>query len=91
MLSQKHLHDICLIYSGGYKQCRYLEQDLKTYNWNCAKLQKAKKDDYDKKVDEYFAECKKNGLDPKKNGGHYGDNCKGYPIFKFLAQGIDCP
>ena len=91
MLSQKHLHDICLLYSGSYKQCRYAEQDPKSYGWICIKLQQTKKDQADKNVEEYKADCKKNGVDPKKAGGAMGDNCHGYPVFKHLVQGFDQP
>lgn len=90
MLSQKHLHDICLLYGGGYKQCRYAEEDPSTWKWYCIKLQKEKKKARDKAIDEYMAECKKNGIDPKKGGGTIGDNCKGYVIFRHIEQGYDC-
>ena len=91
MLSQKHLHDVCLLYSGGYKQCRYAEEDPKTWRWQCVKLQKDKKAALDKNVEEVKAECKKNGIDYKKAGCPMGDNCKGYPVFRYIEQGIDCP
>jgi len=91
MLSQKHLHDICLLYSGNYKQCRYAEQDATNYQWYCVKLQPDKKAIYDKRVDEFVAECKRNGTNPKKGGCPMGDNCKGFPIFKHIEQGFDQP
>ena len=90
MLSQKHLHDICLLYSGGHKQCRYAEEDPKNWQWMCVKLQKNKKDDIDKKVEQIKAECKKNGIDYKKAGCAMGDNFQGYPVFKHIEQGYDC-
>ena len=91
MLSQKHLHDICLLYSGGHKQCRYAEEDPQTWRYFCIKLQKDKKAARDKSIDEYLADCKSNGIDPKKGGACMGDNCKGYPVFKHLEQGYDQP
>ena len=91
MLSQKHLHDICLLFSGGYKQCRYAEEDPKTWTWHCAKLQKDRKAVLDQQVEKYREECKKQGVDPKKGGQAMGDNCKGYPVFKNIEQGYNCP
>jgi hypothetical protein len=91
MLSQKHLHDICLLFDGGYKQCRYSEEDSQTWKWYCVKLQKDHKAAIDKNVEEYLHECKKKGIDPKKGTPSLGDNCQGYVVLKYLEQGYDQP
>jgi hypothetical protein len=90
MLSQKQLQDICLMFSGNCRQCRYLREDPMAWQWYCVKHKKSTKEKTDEKIAQFIAECKKNGIDPYSQGEALGDNCKGYPILKHIQQGYDC-
>ncbi len=88
-LSLKQLHDVCLLYSGDYRRCRYLAQDDNdSSKWYCLK-KNAKRQDIDDETQEFLKELKKKGTDPRKQGYPLGDNCTGYPILKHIEQGYD--
>jgi hypothetical protein len=85
-LSLKQLRDVCLLYSGTSKKCRYLAQDdTDSSKWYCLK-QSSKKSEIDDETKEYLKDTK------KKNDSKViplGDNCSGYPILKYKEQGYD--
>jgi len=90
MLSNKQLQDVCLCYSGGSAQCRYLAQDEVDWKkWYCQKLIRSKKDKIDVTVEKYREECRKAGTDPFSQGSPIGDNCSGYPLLRHVEQGYD--
>ncbi len=89
MLSLKQLQDVCMLYSGDYKRCRYLAQDdVDSSKWYCLK-KSAKRQEIDDETVEFLNELKKKQLDAKKQGIPLGDNCNGYPILKHIEQGHD--
>lgn len=88
-LSKKHLQDICLLYTNDSGKCRYLAQD--DMDWTkhyCVKLTQ-KKDKIDEQTNDFISATKKQGKDPYKQNAPLGDNCDGYPIFKFIEVGYD--
>ena len=88
-LSLKQLKDVCMLYSGDHRRCRYLAQDdTDTTKWYCLK-KSSKKYDIDDESQEFLKDLKKKGLDPRKQGIPLGDNCAGYPILKHIDQGYD--
>ena len=88
-LSKNQLHNVCLLYSGNHKRCRYLAQDDNDWNkWYCLK-RTSKKADIDVETEDFIRQTRKKGQDPTKAGIPLGDNCQGYPIFKFIEQGYD--
>jgi hypothetical protein len=88
-LSLKQLQDVCLLYKGGHKRCRYLARDDgDTGKWYCLK-KTAKKSEIDDEANEFVKDQKKKGLDPSKQGYPLGNNCDGYPILKHIEQGFD--
>lgn len=88
MLSQKQLQNICLLGRRDNKSCRYLYQDDVDYRkWYCSKLLRGKKERVDGAVDDFIAECKKQGIDPSSRAVPLGDNCPGFPILKHIIQG----
>jgi hypothetical protein len=89
MLSQKQLQDICLMFVGDHRQCRYLKEDPLAWQWYCTKHKKSVKDQTDASVNQFLQDCKMQGIDPQKQGVALGDNCSGYPIFKNIEQGYD--
>jgi len=90
MLSLKQQENVCLLYTGGIDQCRYLKQDDTEYDkWYCIKKKKAEKDKIDKKINEVLADFKKRGIDPANSSMPLGDNCDGYPVLKHIEQGYD--
>jgi hypothetical protein len=92
MLSQKQLQDICLLFIGDHRQCRYLQEDPQQWQWFCVKHKKSAKDRIDSGLESFYEECAANGIKPNTVPGvAQGDNCKGFPIFKNLMQGYDCP
>jgi hypothetical protein len=89
-LSQKQLEDVCLLYGGNYKTCRYLRPDDSNYgHYQCCKLRPKEKTKIDLKIKEWFRSCKKKGLDPTTQGAPLGDNCAGYPILQIIEVGYD--
>lgn len=91
-LSKKQLQDICLLFDGTYKKCRYLAQD--DVDWSkyyCLKKQPSKKAEIDVETDDFIRETRKKNKDPLKENVPMGDNCAGYPILKFVDQGYDKP
>ena len=90
-LSKKQLTDVCLLWSGNYKRCRYLAQDDTDWSkWYCIKLS-AKKADIDVETEEFVRETRRKGQDPKKTNVPLGTGCAGYPVLKHLEQGYDLP
>ncbi|MCK9458336.1 MAG: hypothetical protein M0R80_01680 [Proteobacteria bacterium] len=89
MLSQKQLQDICLMFVGDHRQCRYLQEDPLAWQWYCIKHKKVAKKRMDETVNEFLENCKITGIDPHVQGVALGDNCPGYPIFKNIEQGYD--
>ena len=88
-LSLKQLQDVCLLYDQE-GQCRYLRQDVQTYDkWYCVKQKKIEKAKVDNKVDEMMLDCAQKGIDPSDTGVPFNDNCDGYPILKYVEQGYD--
>ena len=88
-LSQKQLENVCLLFAANYKQCRYLEEDSRTWKWHCIKCKKDSKDSKDKAIEKFLNDCKSKSVDPKAQSVALGDNCSGYPILKTLVQGYD--
>ena len=91
MLSKKQLLDVCLLYSGDSRRCRFLTQDESDYTkWHCLKLT-SRKSDIDVEVSDFIKDCRRKGTDPTKSNLPLGDNCGGYPILRSINQGYDCP
>lgn len=98
MLSDAHLQNVCLRWSGT-NTCRYLKDDYKFVNGNyqhqctCQKLLASAKKTIDKKVDKFLKDCKVRGLDPDHvyPGMACGDNCNGYLPLGKIIQGYDVP
>lgn len=78
-LSNKHLHDVCLLRSEDKSSiCRYLaNDDLDSSKWHCQKLKANAKKSIDREVER--------SLDVVPSG----DNCQGYPVLKNILQGYD--
>lgn len=92
MLSQKQLEDVCLLYGGTSKTCRYLRQDdLDPGKIHCLKHKKKDKSKIDKAVSDWVTECHKKGIDPWNQNKPIGDNCAGFPVLKNTVQGYDIP
>jgi len=89
MLSKKQLKDVCMLYSSGFKQCRYLRIDSFDSQCYCLKLKVSDKKKIDVKVNDFLRECRKKGVDPYAQNVPMGDNCNGYPILKIIEQGYD--
>lgn len=89
MLTPKQLADVCLLYSGNVKQCRYLEEDPSNWKFFCIKLSPNAKKKKDSTIAQFLTECQHKGIDPTKQGIAMGDNCSGYPIMKNSQQGYD--
>lgn len=91
MLSKKHLQDVCLLYSGDTRRCRFLTQDESDgLKWHCLKLT-ARKNDIDVEVSDFIKDCRRKGQDPTKSNLPLGDNCNGYPVMRSFEQGYDKP
>lgn len=91
MLTKKHLHDVCLLYSGDSNRCRFLTQDESNYlQWHCLKLT-ARKNDIDVEVNTFIRDSRRKGQDPTKQGLPLGDNCDGYPVMRHTEHGYDKP
>ena len=90
MLTDKQLNDVCLLYQDN-NQCRYLDEDPRTWQYHCMKHRKYRQEELDEKVDEFIIECRKKGVDPDAQGFPMGDNCAGFPVLKSLMQGYDVP
>lgn len=91
MLSQKQLENVCLLFCGNHKQCRYLDEDSRSWKWYCVKHKKSTKDLKDATIERFIQDCQFKGLDPKVQGVALGNNCGGYAIFKNILQGYDVP
>lgn len=90
MLSKLQLQNVCLLHSGNSDTCVYLAHDDMDYSkYCCMKMRKLEKDKIDKKAEDFVRQCKKKGMDPYDQGVPLGDNCKGYPLLKFITQGYD--
>lgn len=91
MLSRKHLQDVCLLYSGDARRCRFATQDESDYSkWYCLKLTSRRKD-IDVEVADFIKESRRKGQDPTKANLPLGDNCAGYPVLRSIEQGYDKP
>lgn len=88
MLSLPQLEDVCLLY-GGHKQCRFLDGDDNDYTKFYCKKKSAEAASINQDVDEFIAEAKKNGDDPRDYGQALGDNCSGYVKLNDVLQGYD--
>lgn len=91
MLSQKQLENVCLLFCGNHKQCRYLEEDSRAWKWYCIKHKMSTKTVKDQTIERFLQDCKSKGIDPKSQGVALGNNCSGFPILKNINQGYDCP
>lgn len=96
MLSLKQLHNVCLLHGGANglfsEQCQYLKQDATDWQkWHCTKQRPKEKRKIDSAVRKFLADCRKNGIDPRKQNVPLGDYCKGYPVLKHKEQGYDKP
>ena len=90
-LSQRQLTDVCMLYSGDHRQCRYLEEDdADSSKWYCLKKKTIEKKKIDKRINQFIQDCTKKGVDPKAQNIPLADNCAGYPILKIIDQGYDC-
>jgi len=89
MLSQKQLRDVCLVYDGTYKKCRYLSQDENDYSKYYCLKRTAKAHDIDVELDDFVRDTRKKGKNPLKENVPLGDNCKGYPLLRHIEQGYD--
>lgn len=90
-LSNKQLQDVCMLYSGDSRQCRYLAEDDDDPNkWYCLKKRKADKDRIDQRIGQFVADCNRKSVDPHSQSIPLGDNCAGYPVLKIIDQGYDC-
>lgn len=88
-LSQKQLTDICLLHDNTHKKCRYLAQDDNDWSkYYCLKKTTAKKNEIDVETDDFLRDMRKKGKDPYKENVPLGDNCEGYPILKYIEQGL---
>lgn len=86
-LSLKQLQDVCLIYSNDSKKCRYLAQDDSNASvWYCLK-KSSKKAEIDDETDDFLKDLKKKVTDSRRTP--LGDNCKGYPVLRYIKQGYD--
>lgn len=91
VLSDKQLKDVCMLWGGDYRTCRYLRDDDQDYGkYYCYKLRATEKKKIDLKVREFLRDCKKKKIDPATQNVPLGDNCSGYPILKVIQQGYDC-
>ena len=91
-LSNKQLQDVCMLYCGDHRQCRYLAEDDNDHSkWYCLKKKKTDKDKIDKRMAQFVKDCAQKGIDPKSQNIPMGDNCAGYPVLKVIQQGYDCP
>ncbi len=91
MLSKKHLQDVCLLYSGDSRRCRFLTQDEHDFlKWHCLKLT-SRRSDIDVEVSDFIKDARRKGQDPTKSHLPLGDNCGGYPVMKHIQQGYDVP
>lgn len=91
VLSQKQLKDVCMLWGGDSRTCRYLRDDDANYGtYYCYKLRPAEKKKIDLKVREFIRDCKNQKKDPHTAGVPLGDNCSGYPVLKVIQQGYDC-
>lgn len=89
-LSQKQLQDVCLLYIGDHRQCRYLAQDdTDSRKWYCLKKKGTDKATIDNRIKQFEEDCRKKGIDPKSQGIPLGDNCGGYVVLKQVEQGYD--
>jgi len=94
MITKKHLRDVCLLHGGAssdtHRQCKYLVRDNKSWSkYMCCKKVPKQATIIEIETDKFLKTTKKNGQDPKQQGRPLGDNCAGYPYFRFKKQGYD--
>lgn len=85
-LSLKQLEHVCLINDVAGNKCRYLAYDSEnnSNDWICLKKTN-KKQRIDKEI-EQFKLNNKNFI--YEEMPPLGDNCEGFPVMKYLIQGI---
>jgi hypothetical protein len=89
-LSQKHLEDVCMLYSGDSRTCRYLIDDDQGHGkWYCLKMRPEECKKINLRLREFLRDCKKKGIDPISQNIPLGDNCQGYLLLRDLEQGYD--
>jgi hypothetical protein len=86
-LTQKHIQNVCLAWTG-HKQCRYLGFS-DTGAGHCLKLVPKLKAEIDKEVEKFKKTAKQNGQSVPTLNRAVGDNCKGYVYTLHLKQGYD--
>lgn len=88
-LSLKQLNDVCLVNETDSSKCRYVAQDDNVASlWFCLK-NGSKKSEIDNQIKEHLDELKKKGIDPHGQPIPLGDNCRGYPVLRYIQQGYD--
>lgn len=87
-LTLNQIEHVCLITDTDGKKCRYLacDQTKNRNEWICLKktLNKVK---IDKQVEEFIL-SNKNYILNMQDIPPLGDNCKGFPVMRYLKQGI---
>jgi hypothetical protein len=88
-LTKKQVDDVCLL-NGGYRQCRYLdEEDNNGKVVNVCKKLSPDATNIDEDVEDFIIKSNKDGEDPKKAGLPLQINCNGYLMLKAKKQGYD--
>lgn len=88
-LSLKQLQDVCLLYANDSRKCKYLGQDDSDASLYYCLKKSAKKAEIDDEVNDLLNDLKKKGVNPTTQGIPLGDNCSGYPILRYIKQGVD--
>lgn len=89
-LTTKQVQDVCFIF-GGYRQCRYLDEDVNDKGdsiFLCKKLSADRKI-IDEEFTDFLLENKDNGKDITKMDMPLADNCKGFIVLREKKQGFD--
>jgi len=89
MLSKKQLQDVCLFNDKSHNKCRYLSQDDNDYTKYYCLKKNSEAQAIDKEVNSFIRECNRKGKNPYAENVPMGNNCKGYPLLKFIEQGYD--
>jgi hypothetical protein len=63
-LSKKQLQDVCLLYDGTHKKCRYLAQDDADWTRYYCLKKSGKKSEIDVETDEFIRDTRKKGKRP---------------------------
>ena len=89
MLSQKQIQDVCLVQDTSSAKCRYLSIDDEDYSKHYCLKKCAEAKAIDGSVNQFIKDYQRKGKDPYKEKVPLGNNCKGYPLLKFIEQGYD--